>query len=352
MLKTQKIVVFLVSARMQTGSMTTRNMTTKNTAITATEVHRLTAFSTTTTGGNPAGVWVGTALPTDGEMLAIAAEIAYSETVFAVVDPAGPHAAGLTSAAEGMPTRYFSPLAEVPFCGHATIALGAHLGQVYGAGNYLLATRAGSIPLKVEHKAEQWTATLTSVEPTSVLVDEDEAAAGLLDSVLALLHGDNTALDNTVLDSDRPPAIAYAGARHLVLTLKDRATLANVSYDFEPMKALMAEHDLTTIDLVWHEQDGPGHRSVQDPQRLSPAGTTSVVHSRNLFAIGGVVEDPATGAAAAALVGHLRSSGQIEGPHNVTIHQGHDMGRPSLLQVFAPISGGIEVTGTAVPIPG
>lgn len=334
--------------------------------ITTSDIHRLTAFSTVPSGGNPAGVWVGESLPTDDDMLALAAEIGYSETVFAAMPPGVSKDTGATAEGVGakatvtgdIETRYFSPLAEVPFCGHATIALGVHLGRTRGAGTYRLATRAGEIPVTVEKTAahettaahektaahgratahdeavEQWTATLTSVEPSSTLVIDDDDAISVLRAVLDALHW-----ESSVLDADYPPAIAYAGARHLILTLRDRATLAEAAYDFEPMKAIMAQHDLTTIDLVWME-----------PGNSSKSTTTTTVHSRNLFAVGGVVEDPATGAAAAAFVGHLRTSRRIQTPHRVTIHQGHDMGRPSLLNVLAPPTGGIEVSGTAVPL--
>jgi PhzF family phenazine biosynthesis protein len=67
--------------------------------------------------------------------------------------------------------------------------------------------------------------------------------------------------------------------------------------------------------------------------------------------VGGVVEDPATGAAAAAYGAYLRSLGAVELPATLTLHQGDDLGRPSLLTVDVPAGdGGISVTGTAVPI--
>lgn len=58
----------------------------------------------------------------------------------------------------------------------------------------------------------------------------------------------------------------------------------------------------------------------------------SVIHSRNPFAAGGVYEDPATGAAAAALAGYLRDIGW-KGSKTFTILQGEDMGVPSRLTV-------------------
>ncbi|KAA0254224.1 MAG: PhzF family phenazine biosynthesis protein, partial [Chloroflexi bacterium] len=75
---------------------------------------------------------------------------------------------------------------------------------------------------------------------------------------------------------------------------------------------MMAE-GLITISLLWQESD-------------------SVIHSRNPFAAGGVYEDPATGAAAAALAGYLRDIGW-KGKNEFTILQGEDMGIPSRLNV-------------------
>ena len=65
------------------------------------------------------------------------------------------------------------------------------------------------------------------------------------------------------------------------------------------------------------------------------------------------MEDPATGAAAAALGGYLRELGLVDLPATLTLSQGADMGRPSHLVVDVPAGPGtgISVTGTAVPIP-
>src|SRR6185503_3771066 len=64
--------------------------------------------------------------------------------------------------------------------------------------------------------------------------------------------------------------------------------------------------------------------------------TRSLFHCRNPFPPGGVYEDPATGAAAAAFGGYLREMRLIDTPATVTIHQGDDMGRPGLLTVDIP----------------
>ncbi|MFU8891808.1 MAG: PhzF family phenazine biosynthesis protein, partial [Anaerosomatales bacterium] len=72
-------------------------------------LYRLVAFSDTVEGGNPAGVWIGDELPDVATMQTIAGEVGYSETAF--VAPAG---------GWQRTVRYYSPEAEVTFCGHAT----------------------------------------------------------------------------------------------------------------------------------------------------------------------------------------------------------------------------------------
>jgi trans-2,3-dihydro-3-hydroxyanthranilate isomerase len=65
----------------------------------------------------------------------------------------------------------------------------------------------------------------------------------------------------------------------------------------------------------------------------------------------GIAEDPATGAAAAALVGHAASRA---GSLDIAIHQGVQMGRPSLIEASAVAEGGevrsIEVGGATTLI--
>ena len=76
-------------------------------------------------------------------------------------------------------------------------------------------------------------------------------------------------------------------------------------------------------------------------------------HARDPFAGSGVVEDSATGAAAAAFGGYLRELGLIGENARFTIIQGVDMGRPSEINVSV-IRGepGIRVSGTAHRIDG
>ena len=95
------------------------------------QVQRIAAFTENGAGGNPAGVVLLDDLPLPEAMQRLAAAVGYSETVFAA------------PSADGWRTRYFSPESEVPFCGHATVALGVALARAHGAGRYRLQLSGG-----------------------------------------------------------------------------------------------------------------------------------------------------------------------------------------------------------------
>jgi PhzF family phenazine biosynthesis protein len=273
-------------------------------------LHRLSAFTTDPNGGNPAGVWIGDALPDPDEMQRIAAEVGFSETAF--VAPA---------VGSERTIRYYSPEAEVSFCGHATIATGVVLGENEGEGTYQLRTSIGTVSVDVHKHNGTYQASLTSVEPNYT-----PAPDALVTEALTALRWTDTDLDPSI-----PPARAYAGAWHLVLAVAEVGRLAELDYDFEALKSLMLRDGLTTLQLVWRE-------------------SSTGFHSRNPFPVGGVVEDPATGAAAAAFGGYLRDAKLITVPTTILIRQGEAMGRPSQLVVDIPVSGGIVVTGQAIRI--
>jgi len=273
-------------------------------------LHRYAAFTTRADGGNPAGVWIGDALPGAGEMQRIAAEVGYSETAF--VAPVS----GIERT-----VRYYSPAGEVSFCGHATIATGVILGEAEGAGTYRLSTAVGEVPVEVRESGGDREAVLTSVEPA-----HESAPDALMEEALAALHWRRDELEPAI-----PPARAYAGAWHLVLAVRERSRLDTLDYDFERLRELMGRDGLTTLQLVWR-------------------GDATLFHARDPFPVGGVIEDPATGAAAAALGGYLRDAGLLAAPTTLTIRQGEAMGRPSRIVVEILEQGGIRVAGTAVPI--
>lgn len=280
------------------------------------ELVRIAAFAAGAQGGNPAGVWIGGSLPEAEEMQRIAAEVGFSETAFAAPLPEGAQA----DEPREWRVRYFSPEAEVPFCGHATVALGVALARRFGAGEHELQLNQARIQVSGwQDEAGAWQAALQSPPTRS-----RPAPAETLAATLALFG--YTAAD---LDPRIPPALIHGGADHLVLALKDRATLSAMHYELPEGRTLMRAQGWATVLLVFAEGD-------------------QLFHTRNPFAFGGVYEDPATGAATAAFAGYLRD---LHWPHGGTINliQGEDMGMPSHLHAEIPAEPGsaIRVSGRA-----
>lgn len=271
---------------------------------------RYAAFAETPSGGNPAGVVLDAGGLATDRMQAIAADVGYSETAFLTPFGAGRYR-----------VRYFSPEAEVSFCGHATVASAVALFRENKEESLVFETGVGEVPVRVSDAAGHPVATLTSVAP-----HVEAAPRELLDDALAALGWREDELDPAL-----PPRVAFAGARHLILAVAMRARLRALDYDFERLKATMLAHGLTTVDLVWCE-------------------TQTVFHARNPFPVGGVVEDPATGAAAAAFGAYLRALEAVPAPTEILVRQGDDMGRPSRLTIGidADPASGIRVGGAAV----
>ncbi|PSL54089.1 PhzF family phenazine biosynthesis protein [Saccharothrix carnea] len=269
------------------------------------DVLRYSAFTTDPAGGNPAGVVLDATGLDAAAMLEIAAEVGYSETAFL-----------FPRELDGeFDVRYFSPLVEVPFCGHATVASAVASGRT---GTLRFHTPAGL----VEIATTPGKASLTSVPTSSTPASERDVAEAL--RALRWSAED--------LDPRYPAHWAFGGSRHLVLAVRTRERLAALDYDFDALGDLLRANDAVTAQLV--------HQRAED-----------VFDARDPFPVGGVVEDPATGSAAAAFGGYLRAIGEVGRARSITIHQGVDMGRPSLLEIaVSPDDPRVTVTGAAVPI--
>jgi PhzF family phenazine biosynthesis protein len=118
-----------------------------------------------------------------------------------------------------------------------------------------------------------------------------------------------------------------------VLVLADTTLFDSFAFDPEAVRRLMdVQGWAATVTIL---------RCIADGE----------FEARNLFPVGAITEDPATGAAAAAVGAYLRLLGLVEPPSRVLIRQGRHVGRPGLLTVDIPAAGGIVVSGSAVRIP-
>jgi trans-2,3-dihydro-3-hydroxyanthranilate isomerase len=277
-------------------------------------------------GGNPLAVFLDVPeLPTEF-MQDIAREFNLSETVF-VVKPGNPRAARRL--------RIFTPSRELPFAGHPTIGAAYALveeglaGISGTSGRFLLEEEVGLVPIDVRLQANgTWFIQLTAAKlpeqgPPAPPVPELAKLLGVAES--DILH-------------DADFAEFYScGVPYLFVPLRSRDVLRNVTIDPASSRKVAAIVGAFQIYVFSY-----------DPQRED-----SDICARMFMQEFGIVEDPATGSAAAAFAGYLaKRSWHKEGTLKWTIEQGFEMRRPSLLYLEADIANGavtaVRVGGTAV----
>ena len=269
------------------------------------KVERIAAFSYKNSGGNPAGVHFSDEMLSEKEMLLIAKDVNYSETAF------------LVKVGDSFRIRYFSPETEIAFCGHATIASGSFIGEKFGLGTYELILNGGSIQIEVsQNEGENYTS-ISSLKTHSKDVDKE-----YINKII-----DGFSFNKEDLNEKYPIRIAFSGNNHLIIFLKDKTKMQEMQYDFESIKVLMEQEKIVTINILWEENE-------------------NLYHSRNAFAYGGVIEDPATGSAAIALGEYLRDTG-FKKSGDIEILQGFDMKQPS--QLFVSFS---EVSNSSIKVSG
>lgn len=279
------------------------------------DILRYSAFAATADGGNPAGVVLDASMLDDAAMQRIAAEVGFSETAF-VTGRSDDH-----GGAPRLAVRYWSPAAEVPFCGHATVATAVALAEREGPGEVVFETAVGPVTLNSRTDAVGVvTVSFTSVEPEVRALDP-----GVRDTLLGLLG-----LAASDIDEHFPVREAFAGNWHPIVVLADREIFHQFRFAPAQVADLMREQGWRGTVTVLHAS---GPREFE---------------ARNLFPVGRITEDPATGSAAAAVGAYLRDLGTAE--THILIRQGRHVGRPSELRVAIPTTGGITVAGGATPI--
>ena len=231
-----------------------------------TNVLRMSAFADGERGGNPAGVVLDAADLSDSQMLQIAQEVGYSETAFVGAEVDGP-------SGRRYPVRYWSPAAEVPFCGHASVARAVALAERDGVGGLTLVTQAGDVAIDTTRDDLG----AIQVAMTSVPPDVRDLDAAVLDSLLNLLG-----LVPTDIDPRFPVRESFAGNWHPVLVLADREIFNQFRFAPRPVAELMIQQGWTGTITVLREAD------------------RNDFEARNIIPVGRITEDPATGSAAAS----------------------------------------------------
>lgn len=256
-------------------------------------------------GGNPLAIVPDARDLTETELREIAAEFNYSETVFLTPPETAGHTARM---------RIFTPKAELPFAGHPTIGTAVMLAEAGFGPEMVLELGVGPI----RATAGNGRASFTTETPLQRLAAPETA---LVADALGISPGSITAR----------PVMASLGLGFTFTPVATRAVLAACAPDVSAFRRGAEAHPegLDFAQFVYVEDD-------------------AVIHARMFAPLSGVTEDPATGSAAATLAALLA---EIRG-HDVrlTIHQGEDMGRPSLIEVTATSGSGVTVSGQAVQV--
>lgn len=277
-------------------------------------------FTNARFGGNPLAVVMGGEALDDATMQAVAAEFNLSETTF-VLPPADP--------AHTARVRIFNRTAEMAFAGHpmvgtAFILAGLHPDLAEATFEIL----AGLVRVRIERNAKGDPVGAAITAPQFLTVGE-ALEPEVIARVLRLTAGD-------VVTTTHPPVVASNGNPYVIAELTDDA-LARCSPDLDAFRAALAAHPQAGNRFSVHVYCRQGR----------------TLRARMFAPIAGTWEDPATGSANAPLACLLLSLEPDREAAVFTIHQGVEMGRPSLLHVEARRGAeGIVATlhGTCVPI--
>ena len=261
------------------------------------------AFTDQPFGGNPAGVVLldGNSFPSETLMLQIAAELRYSETAFVRRD-----------SEKEFTIRYFTPMAEVELCGHATIASFALMHRKLGVtGSCLCHTKAGDISVEAGPRV------LMQMTASKIVqsIDETEGiyrAIGICDYTPTL-----------------PVMIVSTGLPDFMIQVKNVETLNRLPLDMNAISAVTEKHNAVSFHVFAFGNDG------------------YTAHVRDFGPLYGVPEESATGTANASLTHYLQQNGCFPATGDFSFLQGEAMGRPSVVATRVTPDGTIYVGGTA-----
>ena len=318
----------------------------------------LDVFTDVRFGGNPLAVVFDAAGLSGEVMQAVAREFNLSETVF-VLPPDDPrHHARL---------RIFTPGRELPFAGHPTVGAaltldrepelwrawahdGGRIPSAPGERRFVLEEGVGPVEVRLRGAGDAATASLTV--PGTVLQGPPPPPAERLAAILGLRPEE-------ISSEGFEPVCASAGVPFVLVPVRDLAALERVRVNAAAWEKELGGAWATELYLFVDGEQAPGVEApgreapgVETPGGEAPAGPVDGVPERRrrtlrarMFAPAlGIAEDPATGAAAAALAGVLGAralaGGAGAGTLAWTIHQGVEMGRPSLIRIEVDLAPG------------
>ena len=277
-------------------------------------------FTQTRFGGNPLAVVTGADVLSDQTMQAVAAEFNLSETTF-VLPPADPkHTARV---------RIFNRKVEMSFAGHPMVGTAFVLGAAQpDLSTATFEVPAGLVAVKIL-RDEAGAVTGAEVAAPQALSLGDIVDPAWIARVLKLEPSD-------IVLTTHAPVLASVGNPYVIAEVSADA-LTRCDPDLAAFREALAAHPSFGARFSVHVYCREGN----------------TLRARMFAPLAGTWEDPATGSANAPLACLLLSLETDTPSATYQIHQGVEMGRPSLLHVTAHrASDGVRATlrGACVPV--
>ena len=266
--------------------------------------------------GNQLAVFTDAAGLSGAEMQQLTKEMHFSESTFLLsTEPRD----------GGYDVRIFTPEAEVPFAGHPT------LGTAFVIQQEILRSRVATVTLNLPVGAIPVTFTYLMDGPDVLWMRQPapEFGAAFPHGSLAPVLG----LEEAALDTRFPVQEVSTGLPFVMAPLQDLAALKQVKVDRDRSLALLADAQAKAL-LVF------------SPEPYQRRNDLSVRVFADYY---GVPEDPATGSANGCLAAYLSRHRYFGSDRvDVSVEQGYEIGRPSLLYLRASN----EADGIAVSVGG
>ncbi len=258
------------------------------------------AFSDKLFGGNPAGVVLDASRLPDEQMLNIAREMNLSETAFVT---------GIEHDCYNI--RFFTPVCEVDLCGHATIATFYTLAKEglikkmnTGIKTIYQKTKAGKLSVDI---------VFNNGEVDKVIMEQTTPKdIGKLEDIYLLCQALGIEIEDIgVLNESIFPEIISTGLPDIIIPIKDKKVLDNLSIDMKALAKLSEELEVVGVHAF-----------------CLPKIDSDIVYTRNFAPLVGINEEAATGTSNGALIYFLKKNKLIIN-NEIVSYQGYIMNRPS-----------------------
>lgn len=286
------------------------------------KIFQVDAFTDQKFKGNPAGVVPEADGLTDQEMLDIARELNNSETAFVLKG----------DQEYDLHIRYFTPKAEVPVCGHATIAAiyVYALQHALPTGTIKIKTQVGILPIHIQEVEGEYEITMEQASPVFESPLDELVTSAIVEAL---------GLNKQMINNHSPVQIVSTGHSKVLIPVKEEDDINSLNPDLYQLSQLSREISCNGYFVFCITQTSPEY----------------VTYGRMFAPAIGIAEDPVTGNANGPMGAYLIHHHLVK-PDGATFQftatQGNAMQRPGSMKVLVDIVNGkpakVRIKGTAV----